>query len=279
MTANSTRVISQIIAYKQNDKGEITEIDTVSPNSNGKSGLTVKLSRNGKDFDTAYLAIARSASPAGNSEHQLGFAFDIYDERLEETYGAGKAHEHYHDTPEWQWIVENGPKYGLIHRFLKGKSEVTGFIYEAWHFRYVGVEHAMAIAETDYCLEEYVAEQMGMFDQNSSVTILSGDFYQVMGGSRGCDYLTFTGTNHVTVGENANVTNLVDVDGEVGEIITPTMGDANGDETVNLLDFIRVFKYTVDSTVKISVEAADMNSDSVVDIKDALLILKAVVNG
>ncbi|MBQ4556195.1 MAG: D-alanyl-D-alanine carboxypeptidase family protein [Clostridia bacterium] len=234
---------------------------------------------NGKDFDTAYLAIARSASPAGNSEHQLGFAFDIYDERLEETYGAGKAHEHYHDTPEWQWIVENGPKYGLIHRFLKGKSEVTGFIYEAWHFRYVGVEHAMAIAETDYCLEEYVAEQMGMFDQNSSVTILSGDFYQVMGGSRGCDYLTFTGTNHVTVGENANVTNLVDVDGEVGEIITPTMGDANGDETVNLLDFIRVFKYTVDSTVKISVEAADMNSDSVVDIKDALLILKAVVNG
>lgn len=52
LTANSTRVISQIIVYKQNDKGEITEIDTVSPNNNGKSGLTVKLSRNGKDFDT-----------------------------------------------------------------------------------------------------------------------------------------------------------------------------------------------------------------------------------
>ncbi len=230
------------------------------------------------DFDTAYLSIARSASPAGSSEHQLGFAFDIYDERLEEKYGAGKAHEHYHDTAEWQWIVENGPKYGIIHRFLADKTAVTGFIYEAWHFRYVGVEHAMAIAQTDYCLEEYVAETMGMFAQDSSVTILSGDFYQVMGGSRGCDNLTFTGTNRVTVGKNANVTNLVDVDEEVKDE-TPVIGDVNCDSITNLIDVLRVIKYAVDNTVEIDTAAADLNGDTVVDIKDALLILNNILNG
>ena len=233
----------------------------------------------GADFDDAYLAVSTSASPAGTSEHQLGLAFDIYDERLEATYGAGNAHTHYHETEEWQWIVENGPKYGIIHRYLTDKKAQTGTIFEAWHFRYVGVKHAEAISKTDYCLEEYVGMVLGMFDQNSSVTILSGDFYQVMGGSRGCEGITFTGTRHVTVGENANVTNLVDVDAEVGEEVEPITGDANGDEAINLLDAISIFKYTVNSSTTINTVAADMNSDGVVDIKDALLILKAIVNG
>ena len=136
----------------------------------------------------------------------------------------------------------------------------------------------MAISETDYCLEEYVGMVMGMFDQDSSVTILSGDFYQVMGGSRGCDDITFTGTRRVSVGENANVENLIDVDEAVGEETKIVAGDATGDETVNLLDAIRVFRYTVDNTVKINVKAADINENGVVDITDALLILKAMVN-
>ena len=232
----------------------------------------------GKDFATSYLDVAKSANPPGLSEHQLGLAFDIYDERLEETYGSA-AHAHYHDTAEWKWITENGHKYGFIHRFPSNKTAQTGIIYEAWHFRYVGVEHATAIVQTDYCLEEYVGETIGLFDQDSSVTLLSGDFYQVMGGSRGCDNLTFTGTKHVTVGENANVTNLVDVDAEVGEEPEVTLGDANGDNNITLVDFIRIFKYTVDSTVEINKAAADVNADGSVDIIDALFVLKTIVNG
>lgn len=232
----------------------------------------------GKDFATSYLDVAKSANPPGLSEHQLGLAFDIYDERLEETYGSA-AHAHYHDTAEWKWITENGHKYGFIHRFPSNKTAQTGIIYEAWHFRYVGVEHATAIVQTDYCLEEYVGETIGLFDQDSSVTLLSGDFYQVMGGSRGCDNLTFTGTKHVTVGENANVTNLVDVDAEVGEEPEVTLGDANGDNNITLVDFIRIFKYTVDSTVEINKAAADVNADGSVDIIDALFVLQTIVNG
>ncbi len=235
----------------------------------------------GQDFATAYHGVEVSCSIPGSSEHQLGFAFDINDERLEELY-PGNAHGHYDKTPEWQWIIDNGHKYGIIHRFTKAKTAVTGFVYEAWHFRYVGVEHATAIAETDYCLEEYVAETMGMFAKDSSVTVLSGDFYQVMGGSRGCDYLTFTGTNRVTVGEGATVVNLVDVDEEVitegfGE---PTcIGDTNGDAVVSLTDVLRVLKACTDGTVALDKANADMNKDAVIDIRDALLILKACLNG
>ena len=235
----------------------------------------------GQDFATAYHGVEVSCSIPGSSEHQLGFAFDINDERLEELY-PGNAHGHYDKTPEWQWIIDNGHKYGIIHRFTKAKTAVTGFVYEAWHFRYVGVEHATAIAETDYCLEEYVAETMGMFAKDSSVTVLSGDFYQIMGGSRGCDYLMLTGTNRVTVGEGATVVNLVDVDEEVitegfGE---PTcIGDANGDAVVSLTDVLRVLKACTDGTVALDKANADMNKDAVIDIRDALLILKACLNG
>ncbi|MBQ8836199.1 MAG: D-alanyl-D-alanine carboxypeptidase family protein [Clostridia bacterium] len=243
------------------------------------------LRANGYDFDTSYLAVAKSASPAGSSEHQLGFAFDIYDERLEENYGVGNAHSHYDETPEWQWIMENGAKYGIIHRFLADKTAVTGFIYEAWHFRYVGVEHAKAIAETDYCLEEYVGETMGMFAKDSSVTALSGSFYQIMGGSRGCDNLTFTGTNRVTVGESATVVNLVDVDEEVknededtdfGEVTLA--GDADGNGVLSLIDALRVLKYAVSNDVEINLANADMNGDKAVDILDVLLVIKAILN-
>lgn len=232
----------------------------------------------GYGFSTSYNSVAKSANPPGLSEHQLGLAFDIYDERLEEEYGAGKAHEHYHDTEEWQWIVNNGAKYGFIHRFLADKTAQTGIMYEAWHFRYVGVEHAQAIAKTDgYCLEEYVGQTIGLFAQDSSVTVLSGDFYQVMGGSRGCDNLTFTGTNRVTVGEKANVTNLVDVDEEVKED-APVIGDVTGDGNANLIDILRVFKYIVGNTVEINTTAADMNGDTIVDVKDALMIIKAILD-
>ena len=232
---------------------------------------------NGKTFAEAYLGVAKSASPAGSSEHQLGLAFDIEDERLQELY-PGNAHGKYDTTAEWQWIVDNGYKYGIIHRFLKNKSNVTGFVYEAWHFRYVGVEHATAISQTDYCLEEYVGETIGLFDQDSSVTVLSGDFYQVMGGSRSCDNLTFTGTKRVTVGENATVANLVDVDAEVGEELPTIAGDANGDGEVTLLDVIRIFKYIAGNNVEINVSAIDLDENGTVDFVDALLVLKSVLN-
>jgi D-alanyl-D-alanine carboxypeptidase len=61
------------------------------------------------------------------------------------------------DTPELQWLLKHCAEYGFILRYPKDKTEITGIIYEPWHFRYVGVEAATKITESGLCLEEYLA--------------------------------------------------------------------------------------------------------------------------
>ncbi len=85
-----------------------------------------------------------SARP-GHSEHQTGLAYDLND--LDHDFG---------DTPEGQWVAENCHKYGFILRYPKGKEEITGYMYEPWHIRYLGVEKATEVYESGLCLEEFL---------------------------------------------------------------------------------------------------------------------------
>lgn len=85
-----------------------------------------------------------SARP-GYSEHQSGYAFDL-----------NSIDDSFSDTPEGQWVAENCYKYGFIIRFPKGKEDITGYQYESWHLRYVGVDIATYIYENNLCLEEYL---------------------------------------------------------------------------------------------------------------------------
>ena len=71
-----------------------------------------------------------SARP-GHSEHQTGLAFDV-----------NTINDTFHNTPEAKWLAANCYKYGLILRYPKGKTNETGYKYESWHFRYVGVDLA-----------------------------------------------------------------------------------------------------------------------------------------
>lgn len=71
-----------------------------------------------------------SARP-GHSEHQSGLAFDVNE--IDYTFD---------DTPEANWLSDNCYKYGYILRYPKGKTDETGYVYESWHFRYVGEELA-----------------------------------------------------------------------------------------------------------------------------------------
>lgn len=84
-----------------------------------------------------------SARP-GHSEHQSGLALDVNSVDGSFAY-----------TPEAAWIEENCYRYGFILRYPNGKSEKTGYIYEPWHIRYVGVEIATKIHNSGLCLEEY----------------------------------------------------------------------------------------------------------------------------
>lgn len=85
-----------------------------------------------------------SARP-GHSEHQTGLAFDV-----------GKLTSSYGETKEGIWLKNNCYKYGFIIRYLKGKENITGYSYEPWHIRYVGVDIATYIMENNLTLEEYL---------------------------------------------------------------------------------------------------------------------------
>jgi len=99
----------------------------------------------GKDANGHYITM-----PAGCSEHQLALCCDITD-----IYRAIKNKE-IENTATFQWLKEHCTEYGFIHRFPEGKEDITGVMYEPFHFRYVGVEAANYITENDLVLEEFV---------------------------------------------------------------------------------------------------------------------------
>ena len=61
-------------------------------------------------------------------------------------------------TKEYKWLSENAHLYGFIMRYPKSKEDKTAVIYEPWHYRYVGIENAMAIKESGLCLEEFIEQ-------------------------------------------------------------------------------------------------------------------------
>lgn len=93
-----------------------------------------------------------SVAKAGYSEHQTGLAMDIEGET---TVGTGLTEE-FGESPEGIWVAEHCHEYGFIIRYPKGKTKITGYIYEPWHLRYVGVETAKQIVELDVTFEEYI---------------------------------------------------------------------------------------------------------------------------
>ena len=91
-----------------------------------------------------------SAYP-GRSEHQTGWAVDITSKSM--NYGLSQNFINY---PEGQWINANCAEYGFIIRYLQGKEDITGYMYEPWHLRYVGVDVAKEIMAKGITLEEYL---------------------------------------------------------------------------------------------------------------------------
>ena len=92
----------------------------------------------------------RVSAPPGASEHQLGLAMDLC------TVDDHGLTERFASTPEGLWVAEHAAEYGFIIRYKKEWEDITGYMYEPWHIRYVGRLHAMTITEMDIPLEIYV---------------------------------------------------------------------------------------------------------------------------
>lgn len=90
-----------------------------------------------------------SARP-GFSEHQTGLSFDIGGSDSSKWTSAS-----FGDTKEGKWLAANAKEYGFILRYPKGKESITGYIYEPWHFRYVGKDLAKKITASGLTLDEY----------------------------------------------------------------------------------------------------------------------------
>ena len=94
-------------------------------------------------------ANAQAAKP-GHSEHQTGLAIDVFstDNQLTGTFKDSKGYE---------WLKNNAYKYGFIERYPEGKEYLTGYDFESWHWRYVGVEAATTIQKEKITYDEYYA--------------------------------------------------------------------------------------------------------------------------
>lgn len=104
----------------------------------------------GYSYIEAYKVSSQAVTVPGASEHQIGLSLDI----LCDTYK--NLDEGFGDTKEGEWMAQNSYKYGFILRYPSGKEDITGIMYEPWHFRYVGIDAATEIFENNETLEEFI---------------------------------------------------------------------------------------------------------------------------
>lgn len=109
--------------------------------------------KEGMDYWSAYEETSLNVALPGTSEHALGLALDLISNQYTEL------DEGQEKTAEAKWLAKNCHKYGFILRYPPEKTNITGIIYEPWHYRYVGEEHAAKIMESGLTLEEYLQEQ------------------------------------------------------------------------------------------------------------------------
>ena len=108
------------------------------------------LIREGYPENEVEAEAAKVVAYPGTSEHQLGLALDIVDVSYQQLDTEQE------NTPVQQWLMKNSWKYGFVLRYPTDKSDITGIIYEPWHYRYVGKEAAAEMYENKLCLEEYL---------------------------------------------------------------------------------------------------------------------------
>ncbi len=111
-------------------------------------GDVEKLMKKGYSKEEAIAIERKDTAYPGESEHQTGLAVDMHN--------MSSAQQAFANTYEAQWLAENCWKFGFILRYMPDKEDITTYVYEPWHFRYVGRYHAQRIYELHMCLEEYI---------------------------------------------------------------------------------------------------------------------------
>ena len=96
------------------------------------------------------------AARAGSSEHETGLAIDVAD--------YNDKNDKFEATESFKWMQTNAHKYGYILRYPKGKENITGYSYEAWHYRYVGIDNATKVYNEGITYDEYYEYYLKKWD-------------------------------------------------------------------------------------------------------------------
>lgn len=138
-------------AFESMSKNALIDGNTIKVSSGFRSyeyqkGLISNSIKSGKtDTD---ISIAK----AGYSEHQLGTAIDITGASIE----YGSATGGFDKTPEELWLRDNAYLYGFIRSYPEGKENITGYKYEPWHYRYVGIDNSTKIKDSRLTITEFL---------------------------------------------------------------------------------------------------------------------------
>lgn len=116
--------------------------------------VQAQMKYNGYSREKAEQVAATRVAPPGTSEHNTGLAVDILSGDYYNHHS--QIEESFEYDAEAAWMKAHCAEYGFILRYPKDKQDVTGIIFEPWHFRYVGVEIATYIMENGLTLEEYL---------------------------------------------------------------------------------------------------------------------------
>ena len=139
--ANPNYSINVVSGYRTRQKQTILLSEEIRKNE-----------RAGMSYRSAKKDALRSVAPADYSEHETGLCVDITasdHQQLDREQA---------QTPENRWLRKHCADYGFILRYPKHKEKVTGYMYESWHFRYVGKKAAKKIMREKITLEEYLQE-------------------------------------------------------------------------------------------------------------------------
>lgn len=147
LRAEAAQAFDQMAREAEEEGLTIVVTTAYRPYSFQKQLYDTYLGSNGQLWTEHY-----SAKP-GHSEHQTGLAADVSspsaDYELKQAFAA---------TDEGKWLAENAHRFGFIIRYPQGKEDITGYKYEPWHIRYVGIETAAEIYNGNLTLEEYLGE-------------------------------------------------------------------------------------------------------------------------
>jgi D-alanyl-D-alanine carboxypeptidase len=145
MSAGPARALLDLLAAAHNEGQELRALSAYRSYDEQQQVLTREISAYG-----ATRAHMQVADP-GHSEHQLGSAVDVTTARrpydLDQNFGG---------EPEGRWLSANAARFGFVISYPLGKENITGYIYEPWHIRYVGIPLARQIVASGQTLTEFL---------------------------------------------------------------------------------------------------------------------------